>query len=149
MQHKFFCRNNPVNAMTSNPYNLVLRLLIEVYGYIVFGFAGFFLSSGMIRWPLALLLPVAAGFFWGTFYVEKDPAGIGKAIVKVSGLQRLIIEFLFYALTVTLSFIFVNTLVTFIYIYLIIIHNAFSYDRITWLLKKRKKGSIKEPLIQE
>lgn len=135
--------------MTSNPYNLVLRLLIEFYGYIVFGFAGFFLTSGMIRWPLAILLPISAGFFWGTFYVEKDPAGIGKAIVRVTGIQRLIIEFLFYALTVTLSFIFVSKLVSFIYLYLIIIHNAFSYDRITWLLKKDKKNTIKESLVQE
>lgn len=135
--------------MTSNPYNLVLRLLIEFYGYIVFGFTGFFLTSGMIRWPLAILLPISAGFFWGTFYVDKDPAGIGKAIVRVSGIQRLIIEFLFYAFTVTLSFIFVSKLASFIYLYLIIIHNAFSYDRISWLLKKNKKRSIKESLLQE
>lgn len=135
--------------MTSNPYNLVLRLLIEFYGYIVFGFTGFFLTSGMIRWPLAIILPIAAGFFWGTFYVDKDPAGIGKAIVRVTGIQRLIIEILFYVFTVGLSFIFVNKLVSFIYLYLIIIHNAFSFDRINWLIKKDKKSNMKESLIQK
>jgi hypothetical protein len=135
--------------MTSNPYNLVLRLLIEFYGYIVFGFAGFFLTSGMIRWPLAILLPIAAGFFWGTFYVDKDPAGIGKAIVRVSGIQRLIIEILFYAFTVTLSFIFVSKLVSFIYLYLIIIHNAFSFNRINWLIKKDKNNRMEESLVNK
>lgn len=122
--------------MTSNPYNLVLRLLIEFYGYIVLGFTGFFLTETLLRWPLAIILPITAGFFWGTFYVEKDPAGIGKAIIKVSGLQRLILELSFYTLTVLLSFIFVSNLVSFIYLYLIIVHNAFSYDRISWMLKQ-------------
>ncbi len=128
--------------MTSNPYNLVLRLLIEFYGYIVLGFTGFFLTETLLRWPLAIILPIIAGFFWGTFYVEKDPAGIGKAIIKVSGLQRFILELSFYVLTVLLSFIFVSNLISFIYLYLIIVHNAFSYDRISWMLKQGRTGRM-------
>jgi hypothetical protein len=130
--------------MTSNPYNLVLRLLIEFYGYIVFGFTGFFLTDSLIRWPLAIILPIIAGFFWGTFYVEKDPAGIGKAIIKISGLQRMVLEFSFYTLTVLLSFIYVSNLVSFIYLYLIIVHNAFSYDRISWILKQGRTGRMEQ-----
>ena len=128
--------------MTSNPYNLVLRLLIEFYGYLVFGFTGFFLTDSLLRWPLAIIIPIIMGFFWGTFYVEKDPAGIGKAVIKISGIQRLLIEFLFYAVTVVLSFIYVSNLASFIYLYLIIVHNAFSYDRITWLLKQHRTSKI-------
>ena len=133
-----------LSYMTTNPYNLVLRLLLEFYGYIVFGFAGFFLTESIIRWPLALILPISAGFFWGTFFVYKDPAGIGKAIIRVTGIQRLIIEFAFYALTVLLSFIYVSKLISFIYLYLIIIHNAFSFDRLTFLLKKEKKDTVNQ-----
>jgi len=128
--------------MTSNPYNLVLRLLIEFYGYIALGFTGFFLTETLLRWPLAIIFPIIAGFFWGTFYIEKDPAGIGKAIIKVSGPQRLILEFSFYTLTVLLSFIFVSNLVSFIYLYLIIVHNAFSYERVAWMLKQGRTRSM-------
>ena len=128
--------------MTANPYNLVLRLLIEFYGYIVFGFTGFFITDSIVRWPLALILPIAAGIFWGTFYVEKDPAGIGKALIQVSGIQRLIIEVLFYTLTVLLSFLFVSNLASFIYVYLIVIHNIFSFDRILWLIKNQEKKEM-------
>jgi len=128
--------------MSSNPYNLVLRLLIEFYGYITFGFAGFFMTESLFRWPLAVIFPVTAGFLWGTFYVEDDPAGIGKAVIKISGIQRLLLEFAFYAVTVFLSFVFVNNLASFIYIYLIIVHNAFSWDRISWMIKTSRKEKV-------
>jgi hypothetical protein len=130
--------------MTTNPYNLVLRLVLEFYGYIVFGFTGFFITENILRWPLAVLMPVAAGIIWGTFYVEKDPAGVGKAIIKVNGIQRLILEFIFYGLTVYLSFVYVSDLVSYIYLYLILIHNIFSYDRISWLVKSRS-DEVKSP----
>ncbi|MFW5821337.1 MAG: DUF2568 domain-containing protein [Bacteroidota bacterium] len=128
--------------MTTNPYNLVLRLVLEFYGYIVFGFTGFFITDSILRWPLAVLMPIAAGFFWGTFYVEKDPAGVGKAIIKVNGLQRLILEFLFYSLTVFLSFVYVSDLISYVYLYLILVHNIFSYDRISWLIKSRTNDEV-------
>lgn len=128
--------------MTSNPYNLVLRLLIEVYGYIAFGFAGFFITETMLRWPLAIIFPVAAGIFWGTFYAEKDPAGVGKEIIRITGVQRIVLEFMYYAVALTLSFIFVNTLVSFIYLYLIIIHNIFSFDRLRWLVKNTRENKM-------
>ncbi len=131
--------------MATNPYNLVLRLILEFYGYIVFGFTGFFITESILRWPLAVLLPIAAGFFWGTFYVEKDPAGVGKAIIKVTGLQRLILEFLFYSLTVFLSFIYVSDLASYIYLYLILVHNIFSHERISWLLKSKTEEEVESP----
>ncbi|MFW5820706.1 MAG: DUF2568 domain-containing protein [Bacteroidota bacterium] len=131
--------------MSTNPYNLVLRLILEFYGYIVFGFTGFVITESILRWPLAILFPVAAGFFWGTFYVEKDPASVGKEIIKISGLQRLVLEFLFYSLTVLLSFIYVSDLVSYIYLYLILIHNIFSHERISWLLKSKSKEEINSP----
>lgn len=128
--------------MSSNPYNLVLRLLIEVYGYIVFGFTGFFITESLLRWPLAIALPVLAGAIWGVFYFPGDPAGIGKALLRISGIQRLLLELVFFALVVSLSFLYVNNVISFIYLYLVIVHNALSYDRIGLLIRKSRTSNV-------
>jgi len=84
--------------MGSNPINLGVRLLLEIGALVGYGYWGWTVSDGVLRYLLALAIPLVAAVVWGTFAVLEDPSRSGKAPVPVSGLLRLIIELTFFAL---------------------------------------------------
>jgi len=123
--------------MGSNPINLGVRLLLEIGALVGYGYWGWTVSDGVLRYLLALAIPLVAAVVWGTFAVLEDPSRSGKAPVPVSGLLRLIIELTFFALASYALFSMGIKTIAWIYTLTVIAHYILSYDRIIWLLGQK------------
>lgn len=126
--------------MGSNPINLGVRFLLELAALIIFGFWGWSISEGGLRFVLAILFPVLAAILWGTFAVIDDPSRSGKAPVPVPGLIRLILEILFFTLAAIAFFQIGNENYARIFTGVVVIHYLLSYDRVIWLLQQKTKN---------
>lgn len=122
--------------MSSNPINLALRFLLEIFSLAVIGIWGWKLSDNWIRYVLAIGLPIIAALIWGTFAVANDPSRSGNAPVPVSGIVRLAIEFLFFGFTTWALYNMESNKLSIVLGVIVLIHYVFSYDRIYWLLTK-------------
>jgi len=123
--------------MGSNPINLGFRFLLELGALIAYGYWGWNLSEGGLRYLTALIPPLLAAIVWGTFAVFDDPSRSGKAPVPVSGALRLILELLFFGLAGYTLFITGIEIWAWIFGSLILLHYILSYDRIVWLFKQK------------
>lgn len=124
--------------MSQNPLNLGLRFILELVLLYALGLWGWTQHEGLLRYLLAIGLPLLAAILWGTFRIPEDASANGKAPVRVPGWVRLLLEaLLFGAATwaffasgasgaVTAGWVF--GLVT-------LLHYLLSYDRIAWMLK--------------
>jgi hypothetical protein len=122
--------------MGSNSINLTVRFLLEMAALVSFGMLAYKNIAGSLRIPSTIVFPLLAAVFWGLFNVPGDPSRSGAAPVPVSGMLRLAIEALIFALA-TWGFIQSQGIkFGLVYLFVIIIHYALSYDRIIWLLQK-------------
>lgn len=120
--------------MGSNPINLAIRFLLEITALLAMGMWGWKLSGTWMRFVLVIAIPIIAMIIWGTFAVPDDPSRSGEAVVQVSGVIRLLIEFTFFSLAVWMfKDMGLSKLSLWVGI-ITIIHYAISYDRIIWLL---------------
>ena len=122
--------------MSSNPINLAVRFLLEIFSLAVTGIWGWKLSDNWERYVLAIGLPVLAAAIWGTFAVANDPSRSGNAPVPVSGIVRLCIEFLFFGFATWALYNMESNFLSLALAAVVILHYVISYDRIFWLLKK-------------
>jgi len=129
--------------MSSNPINLALRFLIEIFSLAVIGIWGWKQSDSWERYILAIGLPVAAAAIWGIFAVANDPSRSGNAPVPVSGKVRLGIEFLFFGFATWALYNMGSYPLSLLLGTVVLAHYAISYDRIYWLLTKQSYGSNK------
>lgn len=74
------------------PWNLALRFVLEMGALVGLGLAAWGATSGLLRWVLVVVVPLAAAVCWGTFNVVDDPSRSGRAPVEVAGWIRLAIE---------------------------------------------------------
>ena len=121
--------------MATHPINLILRFLLEITSLFAMGYWGYTQNEGMLKYTLAIGLPLALATIWGVFNVPKDPSRSGNAPVAVPGIVRLLIELGFFAFAVWAIYIASQTKYSIIFAGAIILHYASSYDRINWLLK--------------
>jgi len=84
-------------------------------------------------------LPILAAVVWGTFAVLDDPSRSGNAPVPVSGAIRLVLELVFFALATYALYSTGKEQYAWIFLGIVLIHYAISYDRIAWLLKQTGK----------
>ena len=126
--------------MGSNPINLGVRFLLELAALIIFGFWGWSMFDGGLRFVLAILFPVLAAILWGTFAVIDDPSRSGKAPIPVPGSIRLVLEILFFALAAIGFFQIGNENLAWIFTGAVVIHYLVSYDRVIWLLRQKTKN---------
>ena len=120
--------------MGSNPINLMIRFLLELNVLLAMGMWGWKLSDNWLRFILAIAIPVIAMTIWGTFAVPDDPSRSGQALVQVSGVIRLLIEFTFFSVSVwMLNDMGLPKWSLWVGI-ITVVHYAMSYDRIIWLL---------------
>lgn len=120
--------------MSSNPINLTLRFLLELFSLAVIGVWGWNQSDNWVRYVLAIGLPVLAAAIWGTFAVANDPSRSGRAPVPVSGIIRLCIEFLFFGFAVWALYQLNSRQLSVLLGVLVLVHYGSSYDRIGWLI---------------
>ena len=122
--------------MGSNPINLALRFLLEIVGLIALGSFGWHFGGELSRYGFAIGIPLVAAIIWGTFAVIDDLSRSGNAVVVISGMFRLAIEFTFFA-AATWSMIAVDaTKYGMIYGLLVLLHYVASYDRVLWLIRQ-------------
>ena len=122
--------------MSSNPINLAVRFLLEIFSLTVIGIWGWSQSDYWERYVLAIGLPVIAAVIWGTFAVANDPSRSGNAPVPVSGIVRLGIEFLFFGFATWALYNMESNQLSLMLGVLVLVHYVISYDRIFWLLTK-------------
>jgi hypothetical protein len=122
--------------MGSNPINLLVRFILEIAGLVALGLWGWNQSEGILRFVLALGIPILAAVLWGTFAVPDDPSRSGEAKVPVSGLLRLLLELAFFASATWSLFAMDATTLGWIYGIIVLIHYVVSYDRISWLVRQ-------------
>ena len=76
------------------PWNLALRLGLEIGALTGLGVAAWTQTEGAARWVAVVAVPLAAAALWGTFNVLDDPSRSGGAPVEVPGRVRLGVELL-------------------------------------------------------
>jgi hypothetical protein len=122
--------------MSQNPVNLTVRFLLEITALISIGVWAKARFSGALGFALMILVPLIAAVIWGTFNVKDDPSRSGKAPVPVPGLVRLLIELALFG-SATWALFSLNPTCGWIFGLITLAHYGFSYDRITWLLKRK------------
>jgi hypothetical protein len=125
--------------MGSNPINLGVRLILELVALFAFGNWGWNASDGIMRYVLAIGLPILAAAAWGIFAVVDDPSRSGNAPVPVSGAIRLVLELVFFALATFALYSVGSENWALAFATIVLVHYAVSYDRIAWLLKQTGK----------
>ncbi len=123
--------------MGSHPVNLMIRFLLELTALASVGLWGWKSFDGTLQYVLGLGLPILMTIVWGTFAVPDDPSRSGKAPVPVSGLIRLVIEFIFFALGVWVLYDLEYLILCYAFGGLVLIHYIVSYDRFRWLLAQK------------
>jgi hypothetical protein len=123
------------NAMAYHPINLGVRFLLEIAGLAAMAYWGWRQADGVLRFVLAIGIPLVAAALWGTFAVPDDPSRSGKAPVPVPGVVRLALELAFFAFAVWALYdagLVTSSIGTAV---IVIIHYAVSYERMAWLLR--------------
>ena len=83
-----------MNPLQMRPWNLALRLGLEIGALIGLGLAAWTQTEGSARWVAVAAVPLVAAVLWGTFNVVDDPSRSGEAPVEVPGWVRLTVELL-------------------------------------------------------
>jgi hypothetical protein len=110
--------------------------LLETAALVALGYWGWNLAGSPLRYVLAIGIPVAAAFLWGTFAVPNDPSRSGKAPVPIPGALRLALELAFFGFAAWALYSAGATLFSLIFGAIILLHYAISYDRLAWLIKQ-------------
>jgi len=121
--------------MAYHPVNLAVRFLLELAGLVAMAYWGARQADGVLRYVLAVGIPLVAAALWGTFAVPGDPSRSGKAPVPVPGIVRLALELAFFVFAVWALYdagLVTSSIGTGV---IVLIHYAVSYERIVWLLK--------------
>lgn len=120
--------------MANNPLNLALRFILELTGLFALSYWGWTQHSGMLRFVLAIGLPLLAAVLWGTFRVPDDP---GKAPVAVPGMVRLLLEAVYFGAATLAFYVAGREVWGLIFGVVVLVHYVISYDRILWLLRRK------------
>lgn len=118
--------------MSAHPVNLALRFLLELAALVAMGVWGWRQGEGVLRFVLALGVPLLAAAMWGIFRVPNDP---GKAPVEVPGILRLALELAYFAFAVWALFDIGAETLGWILGVVTAIHYLISYDRVGRLLR--------------
>ena len=81
-----------MNPPEMRPWNLALRLGLEIGALTGLGLAAWTQTYGATRAIAVVVTPLAAAALWGTFNVLDDPSRSGAAPVEVPGRVRLGVE---------------------------------------------------------
>lgn len=115
-----------------HPVNLGFRLILELAALVSIGLGAVTLTEGLLRWGLAIGLPLVAAVIWGVFNVPGDRSRSGEAPVPVPGVVRLLIELAVFGAGVVLLLRVTSTAAVILGV-AVAAHYLLSMDRIRWL----------------
>jgi F0F1-type ATP synthase assembly protein I len=119
--------------MSSNPINLAVRFLLEISALASMSIWGWDKGERILRFVLAIGIPLIAATIWGTFRVPNDPK---NAPVAIPDILRLVYEVIFFGFATWVLFDLNFIGLGWTILATLILHYALSYDRIAWLLKQ-------------
>jgi len=123
--------------MSSNPFNLLIRFLLEVAVLFIIGMWGWKQSDSWHKYVLAILLPIILAAIWGIFAVPNDPSRSGETIVITPGIIRLCIELGFFTIASWALYDMDYQKISLGFTITVVLHYLVSYDRILWLLAQK------------
>ncbi len=117
--------------MANHPLNLALRFVLELAAWASFGYWGWTQHEGILRWLLAIGMPLIVIVNWISFRVPDHP---GDAPVAVPGIVRLGIEALTFGCAILLLIFSGRQEWALVFGVAVLIHYALSYDYVRDLL---------------
>ena len=121
--------------MGSHPINLAVRFILEITALISVGIWGWNKTDSLLKYVLAIGLPILLGAIWGTFAVPDDPSRSGQTVIVTSGVIRLVIELGIFTIATLAIYNQGQQKFSYIFAIIVIFHYLISYDRILWLLE--------------
>jgi hypothetical protein len=121
--------------MSQNPINLGVRFVLEIAALIAIGYGGWHASGGLLRYLLAIGLPLLAAYLWGTFRTPNEPHSPPHPTRAIPGWGRLLLEALVFGGGAWGLFSAGATTMAWLFTIAVVIHYALSYDRVAWLLR--------------
>ncbi len=119
-------------------WNLALRFVLELVSVAGIG-AGVASKAG---WLFGSIAMVAAFALWGTFATPGDPSRSGKAPVPVDGHIRLVVEEVVFGGGIVGWVAAGRPLVAILAAVGLLVHHAFSLERLRWLVAQRRSPSL-------
>lgn len=119
-----------------NALNLGLRFLLELAALGAMGVWGWSAATGVLRYGLAIGLPLLAAVAWGTFAVPDDPSRGGTPVVVVPGAVRLVLELAFFGAAAWALRDLGRPQLGLGFAIVVALHYAVAYPRIAWLLQR-------------
>jgi hypothetical protein len=117
------------HSIAYSPLNLLLAFLLELFMLVIFIIFGLEINP---IW--ALIFPLLAAVIWGIFRVDNDP---GKAIVKIPGALRLVIEIGLFSLAAVCLAIMSQDELALLFMITVAIHYLISFEHVVWLLRQK------------
>ena len=117
-------------------WNLGLRALLELSALGAMGWWGHQQTDGAGRYALMVGVPALGAAAWGTFAVKGDPSRSGAAPVPVGGVTRLALELGVFAFATWALTDIDRESIALGLASATVIHYAFSYRRVSWLLSR-------------
>ncbi len=123
--------------MKNHPLYYALRLVLEMASFSIIATWASVHHQGVWKWVAIVLYPSVAALVWVIFLAQREP---GKQLVQVNGLTRLLVEILFFGITLRmLNDIEPGRVYTLFWV-LLLIHYAVSYNRIKKMFTDRKSN---------
>jgi hypothetical protein len=121
--------------MSQNPFNLAMRFILEIAALIAIGYGGWHASEGVLRYLLAIGLPLFAAYLWGAFRTPNEPHHPTHPTRAIPGWGRLLLEALVFGGGAWGLFSAGATTLGLLFMIVTVLHYALSYDRVLWLLR--------------
>ncbi len=118
------------------PWNLALRLGLEIAAVGGLGIGAWIQTDGTARWMAVVIAPLIGAALWGTFNVLDDPSRSDEAPVEVPGWCRLLIEVLVLGAGWTAYRIAGYPSIAVGFTALTVLHYAIAHARVRWLLNQ-------------
>lgn len=121
--------------MSQHPINLASRFFLEILALIAIGYGGWAAGEGLLRYLLAIGLPLLMAVLWGAFRTPNEPHLPKHGTFPIPGWVRLLLEAVVFGGGAWGLFSTGLVTTAWIYTLAVLIHYAFSYDRVAWLLR--------------
>jgi hypothetical protein len=125
-----------MNPPEMRPWNLALRLGLEIGALAGLGLAAWNQGGGVVRWVAVVAAPLVGAALWGTFNVLDDPSRSGRAPVEVRGWVRLALELLVLGAGWVGYSLAGYPLIGAAFAALTVLHYSVAYPRVRWLLAR-------------